>query len=239
MTLRTRTDIASAGVESLPGAKSSGGGAGVSPSLWSEWRSDARLYASLRYPRGSGALRRWLLWFHSPGLFTLALHRANYRSRIAAQQGGSVWTSMPVKVLLMLGRVVRTVWAKSDVNEITLIESGVYLSDQGFLILGPRRIGSGTVIHHRVLVGVQAGAGSNSRPSIDENVWIGPDCVIYGDVRLGPGVTVLPGTVLSMNVPANCVVGGNPGTIVGRNFDNTAMRKTLATTVSRDSIVSQ
>jgi acetyltransferase-like isoleucine patch superfamily enzyme len=60
--------------------------------------------------------------------------------------------------------------------------------------------------------------------------------VIYGDNRLGTGVTVLPGTVLSMNVPDNAVVGGNPGSIVRVDFDNSELRRTLACDIDRESL---
>jgi hypothetical protein len=67
-----------------------------------------------------------------------------------------------------------------------------------------------------------SGAGP---PTIGENVWLGPDCVIYGDSRLGNGVTVLPGTILSMNVPDNAVVGDNPAGIMRLGFDNSELRR--------------
>ena len=102
------------------------------------------------------------------------------------------------------------------------------------MIIGPRSIGSGTLIHDRVTIG--ASAGSEDPPTIGENVWIGPDCVIYGDTRLGNGVAVLPGTVLSINVPDNTVVGGNPGIIVRRDFDNTYLRRSLACDIDRESL---
>jgi len=48
-------------------------------------------------------------------------------------------------------------------------------------------------------------------PVVGEDVWIGSDCVIYGDIAIGNGATILPETVLSMNVPSRAVVAGNPG----------------------------
>ncbi|HEY2036586.1 MAG TPA: hypothetical protein VGG96_06205, partial [Steroidobacteraceae bacterium] len=66
-----------------------------------------------------------------------------------------------------------------------------------------------------------------------ENVWIGPDCVIYGDIAIGDGATILAGTVLSMNVPPRAVVAGNPATIIAREYDNAALRRNLRTDVDR------
>ena len=112
-----------------------------------------------------------------------------------------------------------------------IFEPGIYLSDRGYLILGPRRVGSGTLIHERVTIGPTAGGAVG--PTIGQNVWIGPDCVIYGEIALGDGTTVLPGTVLSTNVSAGTVVGGNPATVVRRDFDNVALRRSLARDIDR------
>jgi serine acetyltransferase len=124
--------------------------------------------------------------------------------------------------------------AKSEVDARTSIAGGVYLSNGGQLIISPHSIGKGTLIHERVTIGVDA--SDAGPPTIGENVWIGADCVIYGDNRLGTGVTVLPGTVLSMNVPDNAVICGNPGSIVRVDFDNSELRRSLACDIDRESL---
>jgi serine acetyltransferase len=104
------------------------------------------------------------------------------------------------------------------------MESGVYLSDRGHIIIGPRRIGAGTVVHDHVTIG--RGEKPDDVPEIGRRVWIGPHCVIFGDIRVGDGVTVLPNTVLARSVPADAVVQGNPARIVRRGFDNSSLRRT-------------
>jgi len=202
--------------------------------MWSELRADSRLYCALRSAERAGALRRVLLWVTSPGLLVLIVQRAGYYYLHRRQRAGWTPVTLTLRALLPLARQLAVFIAKSDVAAHTLIAGGVYLSDAGQLIIGPHSIGNGTLIHDRVTMGVSAsGAGP---PTIGENVWIGPDCVIYGDSRLGNGVTVLPGTVLSMNVPDNAVVGGNPGGIVRLNFDNRELRRTLACSIDRESL---
>jgi serine acetyltransferase len=162
------------------------------------------------------------------------VQRAGHYYLHRRQRGGWTLVTLALRALLPFARQLAVVIAKSDVAAHTLIAGGVYLSDDGQLIIGPHSIGKGTLIHDRVTMGVSAsGAGP---PTIGENVWIGPDCVIYGDSRLGNGVTVLPGTVLSMHVPDNAVVGGNPGSIVRLDFDNRELRRTLACNIDRESL---
>jgi acetyltransferase-like isoleucine patch superfamily enzyme len=62
-------------------------------------------------------------------------------------------------------------------------------------------------------------------PNIGRNVWIGANCVIYGAITIGDGVTLLPNTVLTKSIPAGVVMQGNPARLVLRNFDNTELRK--------------
>lgn len=202
--------------------------------FFAELGADADCYAKLRYPGGAGIFRRASLWLRSPGLLVLAVHRVH--QRFLAARGRDGWTpaTIGLRMLLAVGWSLRVFIAKSDVAPGAVIARGVYLSDRGQLILGPNRIGSGTLIHDRVIIGMRA--GSKDRPTIGENVWIGPDCVIYGGIKVGTGATVLPGTVLSMDVPADTVVGGNPATIVRENFDNSALRRTLAIDIDLDVI---
>ena len=202
--------------------------------MWSELDADSNLYCSLRNTRRAGVLRRMSLCLRSRGLLVLMIQRAGHYYLDRRQRGGWTLVTLGLRILLLVARQLAVIIAKSDVDARTQIAGGVYLSDAGQLIIGPQSIGKGTLIHDRVTIGVSAsGAGP---PTIGENVWIGPDCVIYGDSRLGNGVTVLPGTVLSMNVPDNAVVGGNPGSIVRVDFDNSELRRTLACDIDCESL---
>jgi acetyltransferase-like isoleucine patch superfamily enzyme len=50
--------------------------------------------------------------------------------------------------------------------------------------------------------------------------------VITGNITVGDGVTILPGTVLTRSVPAGALVKGNPGHVIRLGFDNAALRRT-------------
>jgi serine O-acetyltransferase len=202
--------------------------------MWSELCADARLYSAFRWPEGAGRGRRLLIWWISPGLLVLAVQRLSHHYRQRRREHGWTAATLTLRALLAVGFPLVVVRAKSDVAASTDIGRDVYLSDGGYLLLGPRRIGSGTLIHARVTIGVRA--GGDAAPEIGSNVWIGPDSVIYGAVALGDGATVLPGSVLSMNVAPGSVVGGNPATVVRTGFDNSALRRTLACNIDRTSI---
>jgi serine O-acetyltransferase len=110
-------------------------------------------------------------------------------------------------------------------------DGGVYVSDRGYIIVGARVIGSGTVIHDRVTIGW--GVLREGTPHIGKNVWIGPGAVVLGGITIGDGATILANTVLTRSVPPRFVVGGNPARFVHRDFDNAPLRATLSTDVQR------
>jgi len=203
--------------------------------MWPELAADARLYSALRWPRRTSPLWRGLIWLRAPGLWVLALQRLMRHYALLRTRGGG-WTArtLAMRLLIALARRPIFILTKCDVAERSVIGPGVYLSDRGFLILGPHAIGSGTLIHERVTIGVRA--GEKGRPDIGEKVWIGRDCVIYGHLSIGDGATVLPGSVVSINVPAGAVVAGNPASIVRREFDNAPLRSTLVGDVDRTSL---
>jgi serine O-acetyltransferase len=200
-----------------------------------EIRQDFELYVALRHPDGCSALRRYVSCLSSRGLLVLEVQRLMRHYNALRRQIGWTPRTVVLKLVLLLGRIMAITCAKSDISESACIDGGVYLSDNGYLIVGPRRLGRGSMIHQRVTIGAKAGAGP-IKPSIGENVWIGPDCVIYGDITIGDGATILPGTVLSMNVPPRAVAAGNPATIIAREFDNAGLRRTLHTEVDRAQI---
>jgi len=61
-------------------------------------------------------------------------------------------------------------------------------------------------------------------------VWIGPGSTITGDITIGNDVTISAGTVLSKSVPDGCLVAGNPGRVIQRDYDNRPMMSFLVPT---------
>ena len=50
--------------------------------------------------------------------------------------------------------------------------------------------------------------------TINENVWIGSKVIIIPGVEIGEGAVIAAGSVVTKNVPAYAVVGGNPAQII-------------------------
>lgn len=55
----------------------------------------------------------------------------------------------------------------------------------------------------------------NSKPiKIGDNVWIGINCIIMPGVNIGNDSVIAAGSVVVKDVPAKCLVGGNPAKII-------------------------
>lgn len=73
-------------------------------------------------------------------------------------------------------------------------------------------IGDRVTVRHCVTIG-KAKADGNA-PVIGNDVDIGANSVIIGDIRIGDNVTIGAGSVVVKSIPNDCVVVGNPAKIV-------------------------
>jgi len=51
--------------------------------------------------------------------------------------------------------------------------------------------------------------------TIEENVWITPDCVILKGTTIGRDSTIGPNSVVRDDIPPNSLAGGNPAVVYG------------------------
>lgn len=73
--------------------------------------------------------------------------------------------------------------------------------------------------HLSVFQGVTIGHGFSGKDSVDcpiigDNVRIMANSVVFGNIKIGNNVTVGAGSVVTKDVPDNCVVAGNPAKII-------------------------
>lgn len=45
---------------------------------------------------------------------------------------------------------------------------------------------------------------------IDDNVWLGLNCIVLKGVHIGANAIIGAGSVITKNIPANCIAAGNP-----------------------------
>ena len=62
--------------------------------------------------------------------------------------------------------------------------------------------------------GTTIGSKAEGRPTIGDNVTLGVNVCIVGKIKIGNNVTVGAGSVVTKDVPDNCIVVGNPARII-------------------------
>lgn len=80
-------------------------------------------------------------------------------------------------------------------------------------VVNAKHIGDNCVIKNNITIG-NINDDNHMRPWIGDNVFIGANAVIFGDIKIGNNVTIGAGAVVNKDVPDNAVVAGNPFRII-------------------------
>lgn len=100
------------------------------------------------------------------------------------------------------------IYAETEIGE------GFYLGHWGALVINPKaKIGKNCNIAQGVTI-AQANRGKNEGvPVIGNEVWIGPNAVIVGNINIGNNVLIAPNAYVNTDVPDNSIALGNPAAI--------------------------
>lgn len=93
----------------------------------------------------------------------------------------------------------------------TEIGEGFYLGHWGMVVVNPAAvIGKNCNMAQGVTI-AQANRGKRKgTPTIGDEVWIGPNAVVVGNITIGNNVLIAPNAYVAIDVPDNSVVVGNP-----------------------------
>ena len=100
-----------------------------------------------------------------------------------------------------------------DISYMTKIGHGLKISHGIGLVVNP-----GTIIGENVWLRQNTTIGNTLKdsdaPIIGNNVNIGANVVIIGKIKIGDNSIIGAGSVVTMDIPANCTVVGNPARII-------------------------
>ena len=81
-------------------------------------------------------------------------------------------------------------------------------------IINAKSIGSNFTICQLTTIGNAIHGRNDLVPTIGDNVSIGANATIIGDITIGNNVIIGAGSVVVKDIPDNCVVAGNPARIL-------------------------
>ena len=127
--------------------------------------------------------------------------------RKAQKKGISRLVYKPLFVLL---RELKCIDMSVDTN----IGGGFYIGHGScFTINSHAVIGRNCSIHKGALIGRENRGKRKGVPTIGDEVWIGINAVIVGNITIGNDVLIAPNAYVNFDVPAHSIVVGNPGVV--------------------------
>ncbi len=99
----------------------------------------------------------------------------------------------------------------------TQIGCGLVIVHFGFIAVNNEvTIGDNCTLYPGVVVGMSFRGEKRGNPIIGNNVWIGANAVVVGNVSIGNDVLIAPLSYVNFDVPDHSIVIGNPAKIIRR-----------------------
>ena len=97
--------------------------------------------------------------------------------------------------------------------------AGLYIGHLGGIRVAACRIGRHCAIQQEVRIHPATGERAQG-PVIGDRVWIGAQATVIGPFRIAEQATIGAGAVVVNDVPARCLVLGNPARVARWDYDN-------------------
>ncbi|MDP3876882.1 MAG: hypothetical protein Q8Q50_07870 [Methylobacter sp.] len=176
---------------------------------------------TMRVHRKETALNLPYSLWKNYGLRALVIYRfGRWLGRVQKQPLGWVIVMLFYPVYWLLFAFVRKAYG-INLDQSADIAPGFYINHFGGIEVKNCRIGSCCNIQQQVKLG--SDGIINGGLVIGEGVYIGVHAQICADISVGDGAAIGAGAVVTQDIPAHCLVLGNPGRIVQRDYDNCAL----------------
>jgi serine O-acetyltransferase len=101
-----------------------------------------------------------------------------------------------------------------DIPFTTQIGRGLYIGHSGGIVVGAESIGNNFSISQGVTIGQTNRGEKKGRPTIGNNVYVGPGAIVIGNIKIGDNVAIGANSVVTKDIPDNAVVVGVPGRVI-------------------------
>ena len=100
-------------------------------------------------------------------------------------------------------------------QNVASIGGGIYVLNHPFAtVINAHNIGKKFTVRQCTTIGNKYDGRNDLVPTFGDNVTVGANAVIIGDIRIGNNVTIGAGSVVINDVPDNSIVVGNPARII-------------------------
>lgn len=98
-----------------------------------------------------------------------------------------------------------------DLSYETEIGDGLYFGHPYCISINPKvTIGNNFCIHKGATIGQENRGKRKGVPVIGDDVWIGVNATVVGNVKIGSDVMIAPNSFVNCDIPSHSVVFGNP-----------------------------
>ena len=98
------------------------------------------------------------------------------------------------------------------------IGAGFCMVHFGRIVMAPAvKIGRNCNVFTGVTIGSTVRGKNAGVPTIGNEVWIGPNAVLVGNIKIGDDVLIAGNSYVNFDVPDHSIVIGNPGEIVAKD----------------------
>jgi serine O-acetyltransferase len=104
-----------------------------------------------------------------------------------------------------------------EIHPGATIGKGFFIDHGMGIVIGETaEIGENVTLYHGVTLGGTSWNKGKRHPTLEDNVIVGANAAILGNIRIGENSKVGSGSIVNKDVPPNSTVVGNPGRIVYR-----------------------
>ncbi|WP_106829365.1 acyltransferase [Parabacteroides pacaensis] len=182
-------------------------------------RSKYIIHKLIMNPQGA-CPRKWVKWFVNPIIFFSS------KGKGAKIRSYTIMNISPINQF--------TLGSNSVIEYFSLIDNGVgsvHIGNNTRIglrntIIGPARIGDNTILAQNVVVSglnhnykninlpIRKQGVTVSPIVIEDEVWIGANCIITAGVHIGKHTVIAGGSVVTKNIPDYSIAAGNPAKII-------------------------
>jgi acetyltransferase-like isoleucine patch superfamily enzyme len=194
------------------------------------WKVRNELWRWMIYPRVRLLFAMsGIPWDRSWRFHGVPIIQKHHRSRMSFGPGLGLRSSPRSNPLAPNHPVILTTWIEGaclQVGETFRMTGGCLCAAQKIIIGNYVVVGANTTIvdtdfhaTDSIQRWVKPSDGGMGEVAIEDNVFIGMNCLILKGVRIGKGSVIGAGSVVTEDVPPNVIVAGNPARLV-RRLDN-------------------